>query len=222
MILVAPSEPKPILQLITDLGHEAIISTQPETRGADYLMSGQLGFVAVQRKEVGDLLASIEDGRLQQQISLLRYEPVPILMLEGWPEFTTGGQHLDRPRWNLTGFRNILRSIGREGIQIERTDDLADTAAALAELEHYWQRPVHTSLLTRPKRIRTDSFGRKQADDRAAWVLQGFPNIGPELARRIVAKFEGLPLSWTCSLEEWCEVEGIGKTTAVALLEFLV
>jgi len=222
MILIAPSEPKPILQLITDLGHEAMVSTQPETRGADYLMSGQLGFVAVQRKEVGDLLSSIGDGRLQREISLLRYEPVPILMLEGWPEFTTDGQHIERPTWNKAGFRNILRSIGREGIQIERTDDLADTATAIVELAHYWQRSAHISLLTRPKRIKTDSFGRSQADDQAAWVLQGFPKIGPVLARRIVHRFDGLPLSWTCSLEELCEVEGMGKKNAGDLLAGLV
>jgi len=112
--------------------------------------------------------------------------------------------------------------VGREGIQIERTDDLADTAAALVELQSYWQKPAHMSLLTRPKRIKTDSFGRKQVQDRAAWVLQGFPNIGPVLAMRIVHMFNGLPLSWTCSVEELCEVEGMGEQGAMALVEFLV
>jgi len=222
VILISPTEPKPILQLITDLGHEAIVSTEPETRGADYLMSGQLGFVAVQRKEHSDLLSSVEDGRLQREVSLLRYEPVPILIVEGWPEFTSDGQHLERPSWTKAGFRDLLRSVKDEGVQVERTDDLADTAAALVEIQERWRKPVHISLLTRPKRIKTDSFGRRQADDRAAWVLQGFPGIGPVLARRIVAKFGGLPLSWTCSLEELCEVEGMGKKTASDLLEFLV
>jgi len=222
VILISPTEPKPILQLITDLGHQAVVSTQPEERGADYLMTGQLGFIAVQRKEAGDLLASVEDGRLQREVSLLVYEPVPILIVEGWPDFTSGGQHLDRPSWNKTGFRNLLRSVGREGIQIERTDDLADTAAALVELQDYWQKPAHISLLTRPKRIKTDSFGRRRLDDRAAWVLQGFPGIGPVLAKRIVRRFDGLPLSWTCSLEELCEVEGMGEKKAAELFGFLV
>ena len=222
MILIAPTEPKPILRLITDLGHEAIVSTQPEKRGADYLMVGQLGFIAVQRKEHSDLLNSLEDGRLQRDVSLLRYEPVPILIVEGWPEFTSDGQHLERPSWTKAGFRNLLRSVKDEGVQVERTDDLADTAAALVEIQGRWQKPAHTSLLTRPKRIKTDSFGRRQADDRAAWVLEGFPKIGPVLARRIVHRFDGLPLSWTCSLEELCEVEGMGEKTAIDLLGFLV
>jgi len=222
MILISPTEPKPILQLITDLGHEAIVSPEPEKRGADYLMSGQLGFVAVQRKEHSDLLNSIEDGRLQREVSLLRYEPVPILIIEGWPDFTSDGQHLERPTWNKAGFRNLLRSVKDEGVQVERTDDLADTAAALVELQERWQKPAHISLLTRPKRIKTDSFGRRRVDDRAAWVLQGFPNIGPALAMRIVAKFGGLPLSWTCSVEELCEVDGIGEKRANELLGLLV
>jgi len=222
MILVSPSEPKPILQLITNLGHEAIVSTQPEERGADYLMVGQLGFIAVQRKEHSDLLNSLEDGRLQRDVSLLRYEPVPILIVEGWPEFTSDGQHLERPSWTKAGFRDLLRSVKDEGVQVERTDDLADTAAALVEIQERWRKSAHTSLLTRPKRIKTDSFGRRQADDRAAWVLQGFRGISYVLANRIVQKFEGLPLSWTCSLEELCEVEGIGEKRASDLLGFLV
>jgi len=222
MILVAPTEPKPILQLLSDLDCQAIVSSEPEKRGADYLLSGQLGIVAIQRKESGDLLASIEDGRLQREVSLLRDEPVPILIVEGWPNFTSDGQHLDKPTWDKAGFRNLLRSVGREGIQVERTNDLADTAAALLELQSYWQKPAHLSLLTRPKRIKTDSFGRTSAEDRAAWVLEGFEKIGPVLARRIVHTFKGLPLSWSCSLEELCEVEGMGKMTATALFKQLV
>jgi len=223
MILIAPTEPKPILRLITDLGHEAIVSSQPEQRGADYLMVGQLGFVAVQRKEQGDLLSSVADGRLQREVSLLRYEPVPILIVEGWPAFTSDGQHLERPNWTKAGFRNLLRSVKDEGVQVEYTDDLADTAAALVEIQERWQKSAHTSLLTRPKRIRTDSFGRKRSEDKAAWALMGFSDgIGPVLARRIVEKFGGLPLLWTCSLEELCEVEGVGKKKAGDLLAGLV
>jgi len=178
--------------------------------------------VAVQRKTAADLLASMEDGRLPREVLLLRYEPVSILIVEGWPDFTSDGKHLERPSWDKAAFRNLQRSVRQTGVYVERTEDLADTGAALIEIQHHEQKPAHMSLLTRPKQIKTDSFGRNQAEDRAAWVLQGFPKIGPVLAGRIVHRFEGLPLKWTCSLEELCEVEGMGKGNASELLGSLV
>jgi len=55
----------------------------------------------------------------------------------------------------------------------------------------------------------------------AMHVLQGFPGMGPELAGRVVDKFEGVPLTWTVSEDELQTVEGLGKKKSIAMYEAL-
>ena len=51
--------------------------------------------------------------------------------------------------------------------------------------------------------------------------MQSFDGVGPELARRIVAHFEGLPLTWTATDDELLEVPGLGPKTLRKLHEVI-
>jgi ERCC4-type nuclease len=49
----------------------------------------------------------------------------------------------------------------------------------------------------------------------------GFEGIGRVQAERIVEKFGGVPLSWTCTISELMEVDGIGAGRAMSMIEAL-
>ena len=62
-----------------------------------------------------------------------------------------------------------------------------------------------------------ESYDEGFIDEWAAWVLQGWPGIGAELARRIVQEY-GLPVQWTLSAEELSKVKGISKDRAAKII----
>ena len=104
---------------------------------------------------------------------------------------------------------------------MEQTDDLNDTAAAVLELESWFRKKVHRSLLSRPKPVVRDSWGPNRREDFVRFLLQGFPGIGTALAEAILKRFGRVPLSWNCTLAELRSVPGIGERRAKTLWELL-
>lgn len=220
MILVSPAEPKSIKLLMRDKG---IVDGLPEKYGADFLFAAQGEWVAVQRKTMDDFLASLEDGRLAQEIPLLRQAAFAVVLLEGWPQFTTDGYLLDKFRKHYTReqIRNALRSLyWAHGLGVERTESPEDTVAAVLELRRWLSKSEHRSLLTRPKHL-VGTWGIKTSREWGIWVLQGFPGIGPTLAAAIFDHFGEVPLVWATTLQELMEIPGIGKKRAVELWKAL-
>lgn len=222
MMLVSPTE-RDLLQL---LGDRAMSHFLPERYGADILMVVEgRGKLAVQRKSFpDDLLASLDDGRLARELPLLAYTEYPVLIVEGRPMWTADG-HLMQPwdsRWTRAQLRNLLRSVWRvHGVAVEYTDDINDTAAAVLELESWFRKDVHRSLLTRPKILANNGWGLSNKRDMARFLLQGFPGVGSTLAEQIFDHFGRVPLRWDCSFEELLSVYGIGEKRAKALWEAL-
>lgn len=213
MILVSPSEPQTILTLLGDV---ALTHSMPEQHGADYLFFNTNGSkVGVQRKEVNDLLRSLEDGRLVKEVAALRRLQCAVLLVEGPMDFPAEG-----PGYTRRQVRNLLRSVAGTGVRVEHTADLEDTAAALLEMLDYYRKPEHTSMFTRPKAVKNDW---KLTTDRdwGMFLLQSFPGIGPVLAGAIFDRFGRVPLAWTCSEKELREVEGIGRKRARELMRSL-
>ncbi|MGC9030091.1 MAG: ERCC4 domain-containing protein [Desulfomonilaceae bacterium] len=210
MILYSPVEPAEVRKII---GDKAKPHSLPEKYGADFLILGHGLWVAVQRKTIPDLLASLEDGRLARETAMLKRVDVPVLIVEGRPEFTGDGHliHAYQSQYTKEQIRNLLRSIYHEGILVEHTDSTEDTVAAVFEMEKYYSKSVHRSLATRPKTAAKTDWGTRYDRDWAIFLLQGFPGVGPVLAAAIFDHFGEVPLAWTCRKKDLEKVEGIGR-----------
>ena len=220
--LLSPTEH----ELKSLFGDKAVTSLYAERYGADVLVIVEgRGKLAIQRKTFPeDLLASLEDGRLARELAMLSQSEYPVLILEGRPKWTGDG-HLMQPwasRWTKAQIRNLLRSVWlAHGIQVEYTDDVNDTAAAVLEMESWFRKEVHRSLLTRPKQTAHNTWGTSNQRDFARFFLQGLPGVGSVLAEAIYDHFGKVPMSWDCTQDELKEVYGIGAKRAKVLWEVL-
>ena len=220
-VLVSPTD----RELSALLGNKAISHYLPERYGADVLIIAEgRGKMGIQRKTYpNDLIASLDDGRLARELPLLARTEYPLLIAEGEPMWTADGHLMQSwsSRWTRQQLRNLLRSVWRvHGVMVERTTDINDTASAVLELEEYFKKDTHQSLLTRHKHNK-DSWGLGNNREMARFLLQGFPGVGGTLAEQIFDHFGRIPLSWRCDYSELLTVYGIGKKRAQVLWEIL-
>lgn len=211
MILVSPSEPKEFLDLIPD----AMRSTFPERFGADFLAVRRGLAAGVQRKTPQDLVASLEDGRLVEEVNRLKRLDVPVLLLEG-EDFAPV-----RSRYTGEQVLRLIFSVQAEGVWFMASSGIKATAAVVTELAGWLAKGEHLSMRTRPKTVDRDGWGRATDRDWAVFILQGFPGLGPVLAEAIYDRFGRVPLAWTCTERELREIDGIGPKRARELIRCL-
>lgn len=207
-ILVSPAEPKALWPL-------GRVSSQPERIGADFCWATKAnGLVVVQRKAMpSDLLASIDDGRLQKEIAQSRIANVRVLLLEGRPQWTLDGNLITSwgQPWTRDQHRSLMFSMRAAGMWVEWSDDLADTANVLKGL-HRWSRKVrHTALMRRP--AARGAWGKPTNREFQSHVVQSLPDVGPELADRIIDTL-GMPFGWRVTEKDLTTVHGVGKVKA--------
>lgn len=209
-MIVAPTEPEMLRRMATTVG------TWGETRfGADVVWRVHGRWIGVQRKEVADLIASVQDGRLGQNLSMMRGLDIGVLLVEGAPKFTVEGEMLaggygrglTKAQW-----RGVLWSAAHEGLWVDHTASVRDTCEWVGQFHAWTAKDKHGGLLKRNGPI--VAWGKPGNDDFAKHLLMGLPGVGPEMAGRIVERFGGVPWKWTVSREELLTVEGIGPKTA--------
>jgi len=177
----------------------------------------------VQRKTIGDLLRSLADGRLARELPSLQASGRGVLLVEGRPHWTSDGVLIDGSRptrgglWSLRGAEAHMTRDRWYGIQADvvwvhgiawiETADVDETAAWLRHVDGWLARP-HRGLVARPAWSREQPF--------AAYLLQSFPGIGPEVAQRIVDTL-GMPLRLACTEEDLASVPGVGPVRARAI-----
>ena len=210
-MLCSPTEPKRLKKL-------GKVSSVPENHGADFLILGKKTRIGVQRKQFpGDLLGSLTDGRLYDQLPRLSELDRAILVLEGHGRWTEDGELIGDSQYhtfNIQQLHGLLFTIMFEfAIPSIWVGSMDDTANVLTNLEAWAKKDKHTSLKSRPGPGKS-SWGSTSEKHAAQHILQGFPGVGGELAGRIVDKFEGVPLTWTIGVDELMEVEGVGKVKA--------
>lgn len=218
-VLVAPTEPAALRAV-------GQVSMVPETMGCDVLVFAGGKKIGVQRKELGDLLASLDDGRLALQVAQMRTAGLDarVLVLEGEVRFTgaADGGGVLAGTWGGRGGRtwtrqqivSVMWSLAADGITVVGTRGLEDTIGWVLSTEKWWAKGAgdgHRGI--RGRGAAPTVWGKARNSEWAAWVLQGFPGIGPELAKRIVEAY-GLPLRWTVGVEELAKVKGISKQRA--------
>lgn len=220
-ILVAPTEPRHF----DILGRR---STWPEKNGVDFIwQTSDRQWVGVQRKEFpGDLIASLEDGRLQRElVQMLRLKDrggFGGLVLEGRPRFDGEGRVLDRYKDHFTRHRlnSFLTSIQLiYGLSYWWTEDKDTTAELVLKLAGWSASPAHRGLETRPKSVNT--WGISAKVEQQSHFLQGLPAMGPVRAKAIIDHFQSLPLRWEVSEEDLRSVKGVGPQSARRWHRFL-
>lgn len=218
-MLISPAEPAPLRKLGT-------VSSLCEKLGADFLVPLDGGFAGVQRKEVKDFRASVEDGRLGKEIQQARSMNVApmLLILEGKVAFTSEGVLIDRfgGSWTRARWLGALFKLQYEGWWQAQTASMGETARALEAFEKWVKKDEHGTFAQRG--VAPSIWGANQTNrDWCAWVCQGLPGVGPKTAELIVDKFQGLPFAWRkeVSVETLMEIPGIGQKTADKLFKVL-
>jgi ERCC4-type nuclease len=217
-VLIAPTEPAALKALGT-------VSSVPERFGCDVLFSARHQFWGVQRKEVSDLLASVDDDRLVKEAmqvqTLLGLGGHVMLVVEGKIHWTDEGIMLKRygRPWTRDAWRKYLWGAQAKGFWVETTDGLAETCKVVAMYEEYAQEE-HESLQRRSRQAK-GVWGTDPTDaDFACWIIQGLPGVGAKRARAIVSEL-GCPIGWKVGVEDLMRVDGVGRKGAERMMKAL-
>lgn len=168
---------------------------------ADYIVKG----VAIERKTVSDFIASTINKRLTKQLEELQQYNHRLLIIEG-----IGEQELysdEKPKklgMHPNAIRGLLLSILlKHKIPIIFTKNYKDTIKFIEVIAKKKKREM-------PLNVNKKTLNKKE---RLQFVLEGFPNIGPKTARKLLKKFSNLKNIFNVSLEELQET--IGKKAEI-------
>ena len=214
-MLISPSEPPRLKEIGT-------VSSIPEQHGSDFIILSDRGRMGVQRKKFPeDLLASLADGRLYDQLPKMQGLERGLFILEGYGTWTSDGELFGMRRFTYRQLIGIIATIMFEfGFPVLWVRDVKETIEVLNSLEAWAAKKEHVSLLRRsgpPK----DAWGRISNKAYAAHIIQSFRNMGPKKALKFNKYFDGPPLKWTITKEQMMEVPGIGRGQADILWEAL-
>jgi len=173
----------------------------------DYIVSED---VAVERKEMGDFIQSMIDGRLFDQLVALRsaYRR-PVLIMEG--EQLVGLRAV-----NPAAIYGALASIAiRVQIPIIWTRNAEETAIVLYRMAHLEQIGAKKILRTRSGEIMgTDAKSLE-------YILSGFPGVDTVISRAILAEFGTLAKVFSAEEKDLQRVSGVGKKIASRIRRLL-
>lgn len=171
----------------------------------DYLLNNRL---IVERKTNDDFVQSLITGRLFDQCSRLKKSGLACLfIIEGSPFRTSH---------NISGeaVRGALLSIMVSWqIPVYFSPDKASTAQLLM-LGASQQLQSHQDTFRRsgkPKKIK----------NRQVWFLQGLPQVGYQIAQRLLAHFGNIENIILSDIDDLIKVKGIGKGKAKKIVEFI-
>lgn len=202
-MLVSPQEPA----FLRNLGPT---SSVPEQFGSDFLMySPTFGTVGIQRKELKDLVQSLNDDRLAREVIAMKELDCAIWIIEGNAQWSSEGQLMLTPtRYTLSEHLGLMFSLSFQGFLLFSTSTITDTGVLLSRLESWLQKEKHrgTNSRKQPRGL----WGKPDTQEWQIHFLQGLPGLGIERARAIVSHFNGLPLKLTGDLSE---VDGVGSKT---------
>lgn len=155
---------------------------------ADYMINN----IAIERKSFSDLQSSIINKRIFQQLENLKQFPQRLLIIESFsPESATLFIHEN-------ALRGFLLSVTLDyQTPIIFTQNEKDTANYLTILAKKTEKSPQT---LRPSRISLTKEKQIQ------YILEGFPQIGPATAKKLIKKFHSLKNIINASEEELKEI----------------
>lgn len=141
---------------------------------ADYL----IGDIAIERKTASDFVGSIINKRLMKQLEEIKQYPKPLLIIE---ELDT--LDFSEIKFHPNAIRGMIMSVLLEyNIPVLFTKDYQETADyILVLLKRLEKKPVEFGLRAKKK-----AYNLKEEQQ---MILEGFPGIGPSLAKKLLKKF---------------------------------
>lgn len=192
---------------LTDLlkNSDALVEIAKLSYG-DYIINDA---ITVERKTAKDFLISIIDGRLFNQLSnLKKFCNHPILLIEGNPYETD--HNFDRMA--IKGAIVSTQTIWYVPVIFSRTkEDSRDILLMIS-------RQVGTCIDVVPLR---GGYRPKRIKSKQLYLLQGFPQVGPKLAKRLILHFKSVSKIMNASVQALTEVDGIGIISAQKIREVL-
>lgn len=204
MMLISPMERHPLL---SSLGTN---SDQCEKLGVDFLLVSKSGLIGIQRKAVSDLVASLRDTRLSRELDLMKQLDQAVLLIEGDWHWNRKGVH-ERSGYTLREYQGLLLSVQSFGVWVVTTQSIEETSNYLMQMEGWFSRTTHESLLRRPKAKVPEGIH----------ILQYFDGISLTRAKAIYDYFGKVPLRWDVTKEEMLKVPNLGKITVEKLWKAL-
>ena len=158
---------------------------------ADYFINN----IAIERKTVSDFKSSIMNKRIFDQIRNLQQHERHLLILEGI---------LDEDLYSIgmheNAFRGFLLSLALQyKVHIIFTHNAEDTAKYLCILA---LKKENSPFSIRPSRI------LRTKEEQAQFILEGFPNIGPVTAKKLLFHFKTLNNIFSASEDELRKIIG--------------
>jgi ERCC4-related helicase/ERCC4-type nuclease len=186
--------------VVRELARMGVAVRTAQLPTGDYVLSERL---AVERKEAGDFLSSMMDGRLFQQVKELRraYQR-PVMIIEGETLFGL------RQVSDAAIYGALASLVSDFGIPVLFSRDPAETAKLVVAL---LRREQGTGGGPPPMR---SGKGGMLLHERQQFVVEGLPGISGTLAQRLLEHFGSVEAIMTASVEQLCEVKGVGKATA--------
>lgn len=172
----------------------------------DYIINNS---ITIERKTAKDFLISIIDARLFRQLSnLKKYCTNPVLVIEGNPYKTD----LNFENAAIKGALISTQAIWNMPVIFSRSkEDTKDIFVMIGRQDETCLDVVPLRGGYRPKRLKSKQL----------YLLQGLPQIGPMLARRLLEHFKSVSKIMNASIDELTEVDGIGTVSATKIREVL-
>src|SRR5436190_16440209 len=132
------------------------VSSIPERWGCDVLFCANGEWVGVQRKELKDFIASVQDGRLGEEVRRMNtcaQLTVKVLLIEGVARWTTDGVFMGSgwgAQWTLAQHRGMLWSARSKGLWVDTTSSIQETRVWLRMFESWCDKNRHSALDRRP------------------------------------------------------------------------
>lgn len=172
----------------------------------DYLIDDQ---VLVERKTVGDLRASLVDGRLFPQVARLAHSRYRSLLLIEGPTPTAAP---DVHPHSIEGALVSIAAMWR--LPVLHACDPEQSVRLLRFLADQVRGPHERTLRRfdrKPKRLAS----------RRLFLLQGLPGVGPALAHRLLCHFGSIERIFTADAVALAKVRGIGEQKAARIRELV-
>ncbi len=173
----------------------------------DYVLSTRIG---IERKNVDDYLSSLLEGKLFTQMRKLRDSySRPILIIEGERLFSK--RNISHNAINGS-FASIIVDYG---IAIMRTNTPKETADLINIIASREQKDSKKEVA-----IRGEKWSMSPAEQQQ-FIIEGLPNISAVLAKRLLQHFGSIRSIANASVEDLCEVQGIGKNIAQDIIKIV-
>lgn len=165
--------------------------------------------VVIERKEASDLVLSIMDKRLFGQIAQMKATFArPIVLIEGNIFKTNSNISHDALRGALSWMTVI------EGVNLMYSSGVEESASLIEVMARHAQDGLGYAISLRAGKP-------KDLGILAHYAIEGMPGCGPGTAKKLLAHFGSVESVLLASVEQLCEVKGVGRKTADQIRELI-